>query len=114
GNPGEFTIRDLAAGVLRLTRSSSELIFKPLPMDDPKQRQPDIGLAREVLGWSPRVQLAAGLEKTIGYFRDRLLTQQIAELATLARLGKAAAPAAPETPSEITSDQPAGPLAQTA
>src|SRR4029077_9081317 len=120
GNPGEFTIRDLAAGVLRLTRSSSELIFKPLPMDDPKQRQPDIGLAREVLGWSPRVQLAAGLEKTIGYFRDRLLTQQIAELATLARTGKAIPEqkthqeSSQETLPKIASDEPAGPLAKTA
>src|SRR5436305_5910598 len=85
GNPGEFTIRDLATGVLQLTGASSALVFKPLPMDDPRQRQPDIGMAREVLGWEPRVQLADGLEKTIGYFRDRLLTQQIAELATLAR-----------------------------
>jgi hypothetical protein len=62
----------------------------------------------------PQVPLADGLEKTIGYFRDRLLTQQIAELATLARMGKALAPAAQATPSEIASDQPAGPLAQTA
>jgi UDP-glucuronate decarboxylase len=120
GNPGEFTIRDLAAGVLQLTRSSSELIFKPLPMDDPRQRQPDIGLAREVLGWSPRVQLADGLEKTIEYFRDRLLTQQIAELATLARFGmampeqKARQESPQETPSEAASDEPAAPLAQTA
>jgi hypothetical protein len=114
GNPGEFTIRDLAAGVLQLTGASSGLIFKPLPMDDPRQRQPDISLARAVLGWSPRVQLSDGLERTIEYFRDRLLTQQIAELATLARMGKALPPAAPEPQAEIASEQPAGPLAKTA
>ena len=120
GNPGEFTIRDLATGVLQLTGASSALVFKPLPMDDPRQRQPDIGLAREVLGWSPRVQLADGLEKTIGYFRDRLLTQQIAELATLARMGKAIPEqktrqeSSQETLPKIASDEPAGPLAKTA
>jgi UDP-glucuronate decarboxylase len=114
GNPGEFTIHDLAAGVLQLTGSSSRLVFKPLPMDDPKQRQPDIGLARQVLAWEPQTQLADGLGKTIAYFRDRLLTQQIADLAALARLGKTMPPAMQEAPDEIASDQPAGPLAQTA
>jgi UDP-glucuronate decarboxylase len=122
GNPGEFTIHDLAEGVLQLTGSSSKLVFKPLPMDDPKQRQPDIALARQVLGWEPRMQLADGLEKTIEYFRDRLLTQQIADLAALARLGRTNQPAMQEalqetaatTPAESAADQPAGPLAQTA
>ena len=100
--------------MLQLTGASSGLIFKPLPMDDPRQRQPDISLAREVLGWSPRVQLSDGLEKTIEYFRDRLLTQQIAELATLARMGKALPPTVPEPQAEIGSDKPAEPFAQTA
>jgi UDP-glucuronate decarboxylase len=114
GNPGEFTIHDLAAGVLQLTGSNARLIFQPLPMDDPKQRQPDIALARQVLAWEPQVQLADGLEKTIEYFRERLLTQQIAELAALARLGKTLQPAAKAAPDEIASQQPAAPLAQTA
>jgi UDP-glucuronate decarboxylase len=68
GNPGEFTMLELAEAVLRLTKSKSKLVFLPLPQDDPKQRRPDISLAKEVLGWSPKVDLEAGLEKTIGYF----------------------------------------------
>src|SRR6202163_2222252 len=83
GNPGEFTIHDLATGVLQLTGSGSKLVFDALPLGDPKLRQPDIGLARQVLCWDPRTQLADGLQKTIEYFRDRLLTQQIADLAAL-------------------------------
>src|SRR5580693_3319063 len=62
GNPGEFTIHDLASGVLQLTGSNSRIVLMPLPMDDPKQRQPDIALARQVLSWEPRMQLADGLE----------------------------------------------------
>jgi hypothetical protein len=89
-------------------------VFKTLPMDDPRQRQPDIGLARQVLRWEPRIELAAGLEKTIGYFRERLLAQQIADLAALARLGKTLRPAMPAAPTEPTLELPAGPLAQTA
>jgi UDP-glucuronate decarboxylase len=73
GNPGEFTIRELAEMVIRLTGSSSKLTFAPLPADDPLQRQPDIRMARELLGWQPRVQLEEGLTKTIAYF-DTLLT----------------------------------------
>jgi UDP-glucuronate decarboxylase len=73
GNPGEFTIRELAEMVIRLTGSSSKLTFAPLPSDDPLQRQPDIRMAREMLGWQPRVQLEEGLAKTIAYF-DTLLT----------------------------------------
>ena len=72
GNPGEFTIRELAEMVIRLTGSSSKLTFSPLPADDPMQRQPDIRMARELLGWEPRVQLEEGLTKTIAYF-DTLL-----------------------------------------
>lgn len=69
GNPGEFTIRELAEKVLQTVGGKSKLVFKPLPQDDPKQRQPDITLAREVLGWEPRIHLEEGLEKTIDYFR---------------------------------------------
>jgi UDP-glucuronate decarboxylase len=73
GNPGEFTIRELADRVLALTNSGSRLEFKPLPADDPTQRQPDIRLAREKLGgWEPQVKLDDGLAKTIAYF-DQLL-----------------------------------------
>ncbi|HEX5485822.1 MAG TPA: UDP-glucuronic acid decarboxylase family protein [Limnobacter sp.] len=69
GNPGEFTMLELAKKVIELTGSKSELTFKPLPEDDPKQRQPDITLAKEKLGWEPTVKLEAGLQKTIDYFR---------------------------------------------
>ena len=74
GNPTEFTIRQLAEEVLSLTGSTSRLIFKPLPIDDPKQRQPDIALAKKTLDWSPSVELNRGLEKTISYFRAELQT----------------------------------------
>jgi UDP-glucuronate decarboxylase len=74
GNPGEFTIRELAEKVLKLTGSKSQLVEKPLPADDPRQRQPDITLARERLDWSPKVHLDEGLRKTIRYF-DELLTR---------------------------------------
>jgi dTDP-glucose 4,6-dehydratase len=69
GNPGEFTIRELADLVIEMTGSSSEIAQHPLPEDDPQTRQPDIRLAREVLGWEPRVELRDGLERTIPYFR---------------------------------------------
>jgi UDP-glucuronate decarboxylase len=72
GNPGEFTIRELAERVIDLTGSSSALVFMPLPEDDPLQRQPDITLAREKLGWSPKIQLEEGLRKTIAYFECQL------------------------------------------
>jgi UDP-glucuronate decarboxylase len=68
GNPGEFTMLELAENVIELTNSSSKLIFEPLPADDPKQRQPDITLAKEKLGWEPTVPLREGLAKTIEYF----------------------------------------------
>ena len=72
GNPGEFTMLELAEAVIRLTKSKSKLVFLPLPQDDPKQRRPDISLAQEALGWSPKVDLEAGLEKTIEYLRGTL------------------------------------------
>ncbi len=71
GNPDEFTIRELANIVLELTRSDSKLVREPLPTDDPKQRQPDIGKATSELGWEPRVTLREGLLQTIAYFRNR-------------------------------------------
>ena len=72
GNPGEFTILELAQEVIKATGSRSEIVFKPLPNDDPMQRKPDITLAQERLGWSPKVALAQGLPKTIAYFRKIL------------------------------------------
>lgn len=72
GNPDEFTIGQLAKKIKELTNSKSEIIYKPLPMDDPKQRKPDITLAREELHWEPSVKLDEGLNKTIQYF-DELL-----------------------------------------
>ncbi len=70
GNPGEFTILELAEKVVELTGSKSEIISKPLPEDDPKQRQPDISLAKSKLGWEPKVVLEDGLKQTIQYFED--------------------------------------------
>lgn len=72
GNPVEFTIRELAEQVLSKVGGKSQLIFEPLPQDDPRQRQPDISLARSALGWEPRVKLADGLDQTIDYFRTLL------------------------------------------
>ena len=72
GNPNEFTIRELADTVIDLTGSKSELVQKPLPQDDPRQRQPDISLAREKLDWEPQTQLREGLTKTIAYFDEML------------------------------------------
>ena len=71
GNPGEYTIKQLAEETLRqISESKSKLIFEPLPSDDPKRRKPDITLAKELLGWEPRVPLQEGLAKTIEYFRE--------------------------------------------
>ena len=70
GNPGEFTIKELAEKIIELTGSSSELVYIDLPQDDPKQRQPDISSATNKLGWTPVVTLEEGLKKTIAYFED--------------------------------------------
>ncbi|MFD2203202.1 UDP-glucuronic acid decarboxylase family protein [Shivajiella indica] len=75
GNPGEFTMIELANLILELTNSRSELVFRPLPIDDPKQRRPDITQARDVLGWEPKVQLREGLIKTIEYFDSQLVKE---------------------------------------
>jgi dTDP-glucose 4,6-dehydratase len=72
GNPQELTILDLAKAVVRLTGSRSNIIYTPLPQDDPKRRQPDISRARQLCGWEPKVEFAAGLRETIAYFRDKL------------------------------------------
>ena len=72
GNPGEFTIRELAETVLDLTGSRSEIVHAPLPADDPRQRRPDIALARDELGWTPTIELRAGLALTIAYFEALL------------------------------------------
>lgn len=69
GNPNEFTILSLAEQVIKLTGSTSRISFKSLPQDDPKQRRPDISLAKKALGWTPKIPLADGLERTIDYFR---------------------------------------------
>ena len=69
GNPGEFTIKQLAEMVLRMTGAKSKLVMHPLPQDDPKQRKPDITLAKKVLQWEPKVPLEDGLKHVIDYFR---------------------------------------------
>ena len=72
GNPGEFTIAELADLVVEMTGTRSKIVFRPLPADDPRQRRPDITRARETLGWAPRVQLRQGLALTISYFESVL------------------------------------------
>jgi UDP-glucuronate decarboxylase len=72
GNPGEFTMLQLAELTLKLVGGKSKIVHKPLPADDPKQRRPDITLARRVLKWEPQVPLEEGLKRTIEYFRGRL------------------------------------------
>ena len=72
GNPRETTIEEMARTIIRMTGSSSRIVYRDLPVDDPKVRQPDITRARTLLGWEPRVELEEGLEHTIGYFRSKL------------------------------------------
>ena len=72
GNPREMTMLQFAEAVLKATGSKSKMVFKPLPQDDPKQRQPDITRAKKLLSWEPKVGLDEGLEKTITYFRQRV------------------------------------------
>jgi UDP-glucuronate decarboxylase len=72
GNPDEFTILELANTVIEMTASKSEIVFHGLPSDDPTQRQPDISLARDILGWEPNIKLEEGLKKTIPYFESLL------------------------------------------
>jgi len=68
GNPGEFSMLELAEKVIELTDSKSKIVFQPLPEDDPKMRQPDISLAKKHLDWQPKVELEEGLRHTIAYF----------------------------------------------
>ena len=77
GNPGEFTIRQLAEIIIDLTGSSSKIVRRPLPSDDPKQRQPNISKAQELLNWGPTVKLNEGLIKTIGYFENILAKERV-------------------------------------
>jgi UDP-glucuronate decarboxylase len=72
GNPEEFTILDFAKKIISMTGSQSKITHKPLPADDPVQRRPDITLAKQRLGWSPKVSVDEGLKKTIEYFRKEL------------------------------------------
>jgi len=72
GNPNEMTIQQLAEEVIKITGSKSKIVHKPLPVDDPKVRQPDITRARKLLGWEPKVPLSEGLPKTLAYFREKL------------------------------------------
>jgi UDP-glucuronate decarboxylase len=72
GNPAECTILELAQLIVRLTGSRSEIEFRPPPMDDPRKRRPDIGLAKQRLGWEPKTGLEEGLQKTIHYFEELL------------------------------------------
>ena len=74
GKPGEFTIIELAEKVIKLSNSKSEVVYKKLPSDDPKQRRPDITQARKILEWEPEIELEEGLKKTIAYF-DEILTK---------------------------------------
>jgi UDP-glucuronate decarboxylase len=83
GNPAEFTVRELAVRVIDLTGSRSKIVHRPLPVDDPRQRRPDISVARRELGWQPRVPLVTGLKRTIHYF-DRLLATKDADLSAVA------------------------------
>lgn len=73
GNPGEFTMLELAEKVIELTHSKSKIVYCPLPGDDPKQRKPDITLAKEKLNWEPKIKLVEGLERTIEYFKEKCL-----------------------------------------
>ena len=70
GNPNEFTIKELAEKIIEMTKSSSKLIYKSLPENDPVRRQPDITLAKKILGWEPSIELEEGLTHTINYFSD--------------------------------------------
>ena len=80
GNPNEFTIAELAKAVIRITNSSSKIVYKPLPQDDPKQRRPDISRARTLLDWEPKIQLDAGLAKTATYFDELLKKGRISQV----------------------------------
>ena len=73
GNPAEMTIKQIAETIIEMTGSKSQIVYRPLPVDDPKVRKPDITRARTLLGWEPKVELREGLTKTIDYFRTKVL-----------------------------------------
>lgn len=75
GNPEEFTIKQLANDIVKMVGGDSKVIYQPLPSDDPKQRQPNIDMARSILAWEPKVNLEQGLIKTIKYFKDIQLSE---------------------------------------
>ena len=77
GNPQEMTVHEFAQAIIQATGARSRVVFRPLPVDDPRQRQPDISRARTLLGWAPQVNLKEGLEKTIAFFRERLLSTSL-------------------------------------
>jgi dTDP-glucose 4,6-dehydratase len=79
GNPNEWTILDCAQAILRVTGSKSKIIFKPLPVDDPAQRQPDITRARKLLGWEPKIDLESGLRLSLDYFRSTIASHSAVE-----------------------------------
>jgi dTDP-glucose 4,6-dehydratase len=72
GNPSEITLLQFAEEILKLTGSKSKIVYEPLPQDDPKQRQPDITKAREILGWEPKVDRSEGLKRTLEYFKEHI------------------------------------------
>ena len=77
GNPREFTIKELAERIVKLSGSSSKFVYNPLPVDDPKQRRPDITLAREMFDWEPAIRLDEGLTRMITFFRKKLKKETI-------------------------------------
>ena len=79
GNPREMTIKQFAEEIIRITGTKSQIEYKPLPVDDPKVRQPDIGRARKVLGWEPRIDFEEGISQTIDYFRGCLERGELGE-----------------------------------
>lgn len=85
GNPGEFTVLELAEKIIALTGSRSKIVYKPLPQDDPTQRRPDITLAKKALGWAPTIALEAGLQRTIDYFEQVLVGRKVLPLPSAAR-----------------------------
>jgi UDP-glucuronate decarboxylase len=93
GNPGEFTVRELAEEVIRLTGSTSRIVFAPLPSDDPMQRRPDVRLARTMFGWEPQIQLQEGLRKTIEYFDGLLSAGELPPVQRSTRRSGVASPA---------------------
>ena len=70
GNPNEITIKDFAEEIIKLTGTNQKIIYKPLPKDDPLQRQPNITKAKEILGWEPKIDRAVGMKKTLDYFKS--------------------------------------------